>query len=252
MKKWLIRLLLALVVLLILAGVALSFFLDSAIKHGVETVGPMLTKVEVKLDAVSLSLLSGSGKIQGLLVGNPQGFKTPSAIQVGQASLSLQPGSVFADKVVIKSINVQAPEITFETDLKSNNLKRILANLEETTGGGQKSQTADPATQKKASRKLQVDEFAITGAKVHVGVTALGSTEATVTLPDIHLTDLGQGPDGITAADLTRKVLQVIEAKAAEVAAGAITDNLTKGARATGTGAVNTLTKDLGGLLKKK
>ena len=44
MKKWLVRLLLGLVVLIILASVSIHFFLDSAIKRGVETVGPMLLK----------------------------------------------------------------------------------------------------------------------------------------------------------------------------------------------------------------
>ena len=69
-------------------------------------------KVQVKLDSVNLSLLSGSGKVQGLIVGNPEGFKTPQAISVGAASLALQPASLLADKIVVESINVQAPEIT--------------------------------------------------------------------------------------------------------------------------------------------
>src|SRR5512140_2754098 len=126
MKKLVIRLLIALIVLIVLAVLAVSLFLDGAIRRGVETAGPMLTKVDVKLSGVSLSLFSGSGKLKGLVVGNPQGFKTPSAIQVGSASLAVQPGSIFSDKVVIRSINVQAPEITFETDLKGNNISKIM------------------------------------------------------------------------------------------------------------------------------
>src|SRR5581483_5470374 len=125
MKKILVRLFIALVILIILGVVALSFFLDGAVKRGVETVGPMLTKVEVKLDSVNLSLLSGSGKLKGLFVGNPSGYKTPSAIQVGTASLALQPSSVLSSKIIVHSINLQAPEITFETDLKANNLSKI-------------------------------------------------------------------------------------------------------------------------------
>src|SRR6476646_7889774 len=110
MKKHIIRLLIAFVVLVILGVLAMSLFLDKGIKRGIETVGPMLTKVDIKLDSVSLSILSGSGKLKGLVVGNPEGFKTPSAIQVGNASLALQPGSIFSDKVIIKTINVEAPE----------------------------------------------------------------------------------------------------------------------------------------------
>src|SRR5262245_22231650 len=126
MKKILISVLVGLLVLLVVIGLGVVFFLDSAVKKGIETVGPMLTKVEVKLDSVNLSLLSGSGKIKGLLVGNPEGYKTPSAIQVGEASLALQPGSVFSDKVIIHSVSVIGPQVNFETDLKGNNLSKIL------------------------------------------------------------------------------------------------------------------------------
>src|SRR5262245_27665528 len=202
MKK-LVLAVLVLVVVLVIGGVlAVAFFLDGAVKRGVETVGPMITKVDVKLNSASVSLLSGSGKIKGLQVGNPEGYKSPSSISVGKASLALNPGSVYSDKVVVKSINVEAPEITFETDLKGNNLSKILANVEEATGGGGDKTASKPA-ESKASKKLQVDEFIVTGGKIHISVTALGGGKAaTVPLPEIRLANLGQGPDGITTAEL--------------------------------------------------
>src|SRR5262249_23170913 len=156
-----------------------------------------------------------------LLVGNPTGFKSPSAIQVGTASLSLEPKSVFSDKVIIHSINVQQPEITFETDFKGNNLSKILSNVQSATSGADANNTA---SSKKASKKLQVDDFLISGAKVHVSVTALGGNSATVTLPEIHLSGLGQGPDGITSAELVKLVLQAIEKEALQASASSVTD----------------------------
>ena len=256
MKKLLVRILIALLVLLILGVLAVGFFLDSAVKKGVETVGPMLTKVEVKLDSVSLSLLSGSGKIKGLFVGNPEGFKSPSAIQVGHASLALQPGSLLSDKIVVKSVVVQAPEITFETDLKANNLSKILANVQAASGGADTS--AKTPTQAKANRKLQVDDFLISGGKIHVSVTTLGAQSATVALPEVHLTDLGKGPDGITAAELTARVIQAIEKQAVQASSSVVSDlakqatGLTKDLNKTASDAVNKLDPGIGGLLKKK
>jgi uncharacterized protein involved in outer membrane biogenesis len=214
----------------------------------------MLTKVVVRLESVNLSLLSGGGKLKGLFVGNPSGYKTPSAIQVGNASLSIAPGSIFSSKVVIRSINVQAPEITFETDLKGNNLSKIIANLPGASNG---SGSTNPSAEKKASKKLQVDNFVIGGGKIHVTVTALGGQSATVPLPEIHLTSLGQGPDGITAAELTELVLRALEREAVRVAASSVSDlskevgNLTKGLGTDANGTATTITKGLGGLLKK-
>lgn len=257
MKKLLVRVVIGLVILVVLVALGIHFFLDGAIRRGVETVGSMLTKVEVKLDGASVSLLSGSGKIKGLVVGNPEGYKTPSAIQVGTAALALQPGSLFGDKIVIRSINVQAPEITFETDLKGNNLSKILSNLDSATGGGNAPVNTNTPSGKKASRKLEVDDFLITGGKIHVSVTTLGGQSATVPLPEIHLTALGQGPDGITAAELTKRVLQAVEKESVKAASSAVTDltkqagNLSRGLGTNATGAVESVTKGIGGLFKK-
>lgn len=257
MKK--ILLIGAAVVLVIIIGlvVAAGLFMDTAVKRGIETVGPKLTKVSIKLDGVALSLMSGSGKIKGLDVGNPEGFKTPSAIKVGTATLGVQPRSLFADKVIINTINVEAPEVTFETDLRGNNLSKILANLDETMGGGK--QADQEAQDPKAARKLQVNEFVITGGKIHVNITALGGQSATVPLPEIRLKDLGTGPEGITAAALTKQVLEVVLKNAVQAAGSAVTD-LGKGAasqisgqvQSLSTGGVQRVTEGLGGLLKKK
>ena len=210
--------------------------------------------------------MSGSGSIKGLVVGNPQGFKTPSAIKVGTASLSLEPRSLLSDKIIVRSINVQGPEITFETDLRNNNLKKIMANVQESTGGGTKEPAKEPAKpqepgqpkEAKPAKKLEVDDFLISGGKVHVAVTALGGQSATIPLPDIHLQGLGTGPDGITPGELAKQVLAAIEKGAAQAAAGAVTDigkgalYLTKDAAGTGSNAVDSVTKGLGNLFKKK
>jgi hypothetical protein len=255
MKKFLVRGTVVLIILIILAALGVHFFLDAAIKRGVETIGPRVTKVDVKVDAITLSILSGSGKIRGLVVGNPPGFKTPSAIHVGTASLALVPGTLLNDKVVIKSINVEAPEITFETDLTSNNLSKLLDNVKDTSGGGKEPPPAQkPGESAKPPKKLQVDDFVIRGGKVHVSITPLNQS-ATVPLPDIHLTKLGTGPEGITPAELTELIIQEI-VKAAESQAGTVVTDIGKGAQYIGgslkTNLMDKATKGIGDLFKKK
>ncbi len=262
MKKIIIRLLIALVVVVVVAVIAVGLFLDAGIKRGIETIGPKLTQTSIKLQSVSLSLLSGSGAIKGLVVGNPQGFKTPSAISVGSASLSIKPASLLSDKVVIRYINLQDPEITFETDLRGNNLKQIMANVQAATGGGANQpaqpKEAAPAEPAKPGKKLEVDDFVINGAKLHVSVTALGGQEVTLPLPPIHLENLGTGPEGITPAELTKVVLAAIESEAAKAASGAVADlgksaaNVVKDVGGQGSNVLQNVTKGIGGLFKKK
>lgn len=258
MKKIIIRIAIGLVVLVVLAVAAVFIFLDAAVKRGVETVGPKLTKVEVKLDAAHISIFSGSGSLKGFLVGNPEGYKTPQAISVGKASLALKPGSLLSDKLVITSINVESPDITFEGGLSGNNLKTILNNINETTGGGTTPTNATPKEAKKANKKLEVDDFAITGAKLHLSITGLTSNAVPIVLPPIHLTNLGTGPDGITVTELSKRVLTAIEQEAAKAAASGLTDlgkgatGLTKGAGKAAGDAAGQVTKSIGDLFKKK
>ena len=214
MKKIIVRVLLVLVVLAILAALAVHLFLDSTVKRGVEVAGPMLTKTDVKIGSVSISLLSGSGTIKNFVLGNPEGFKSESAIQAGSTKLALKPASLLSDKVIVDVIDLQSPEITVEADLKSLslnsiNLKKILANLEEATGskGDEKAAPNPPQPEATAGKKLQVNDFRITGAKLRL--SALGQATS-MSMPEIHLTNLGTGPDGITAVELAKLVLNEV------------------------------------------
>lgn len=204
MKKWLVRIGLAAVALLIVVIAAVVIFLDGIVKKGVETAGPMITKVEVKLDKASVSLWGGSADLKGLVVGNPPGYTTECAMKIGDVSVSLKPMSVLSDRIVIRSIQVKSPEITIEGGLKENNLTKIESNLNgapSSSSGG-----ATPAQGGKA-KKLQVGDLEVSGAILHVKSPLLAGKMVSVPLPAIHLTDLGNGSEGVTAAELTKKVM---------------------------------------------
>ena len=257
MKKILLKVGIGLVILIILGVLAMSLFLDSAVKRGVETFGPRMTKTTVAVDNVSLSLLSGGGTIKGLSVGNPEGYKTPQAISVGSATLSLKPASLLGDKLVIHKIEVIAPEITFEGGFGGNNLNKILANVDEFTGSGGTNAPA-PGEEKGPARKIQVDDFLIRDAKLNVSITGMGGKSIPVIIPAIHLSELGTGPDGITVAELTQRVLKEIEQKAVQTANAAVSDitknaaGLTKDLGKSAGSSVSNITKGVGDLFKKK
>ena len=195
---------------LVLAGILVAgAFLGDIVKKGIETVGPKITKVSIKLDEVHLSLLSGLASLKGLVVGNPEGYQTPQAIRAGTIAVGLNPLSVLSDKIVLRSVYLESPEITFEGGLGGNNLSQIMANINATskTGGAVETNAPAPA---QSSKKYEVDDLLITGAKVHVRLTDMNGREATLDLPTIHLTDLGKNEEGITATDLSRSVLNAI------------------------------------------
>lgn len=264
MKKILIRLAIVLVLLVIVAVVAVGLSLNSAIKKGVETVGPRITKVPVKLEGVSLSLFSGSGGIKGLIIGNPEGYKTEQAMSVGLASISVSPGSIFSDKIVVKSIQIEAPKITIEIGPGGSNLQVIQNNLSSGSTESSPAPTTDtPATESKSAKKLQVDQVLVRGGSITLGAAALGGKIIEAPLPEISLSGLGQGPEGITAAELGKVVLSKINEaamktygdKLAEAGAEAlknVTQNATNAVNKATSDVLNKATKGLDNLLNKK
>ena len=236
-----------LVALVIAAIVVASTFLGDIVKKGVETAGPQITKVSIKLDEVHLSLLAGSATVKGLVVGNPEGYKTPQAISAGTIDVGVNPMSVLSDKIVLRSLRIESPEITFEGGLGGNNLSKIMDNVNAAThAAAQNNRPASPnkTNQAQSSRKFEADDILITGARVHVLLTELGGKEMTLPLPPIHLTNLGMNEDGITATELTRSVLDAIVTDTVKTVARA---NI---AKSVGNGA-NKITKQIGNLLGK-
>ena len=245
MKK-VLKIALILLVLLVVAVVAVGFFLGSIIKKGVETVGPKVTKVEMKLDGANLSLLSGNGTLRGFFVGNPEGFKSPFAFKAGKVSVTVQPGSVMSDKVVIKSVEVVEPEIYMHG--MGDNLKKIGDNAKGFSGS---SAPATPAAKKEdqaASKKIQLDDFLLKDVKVNL---VLPGGAGTVPLPkfDIHLHDLGKGPDGITASEIVTAAVGAILEQAGPLAANAIKNGIGNLGKE-GTKQLDKVTKGMGNLFK--
>jgi hypothetical protein len=212
----------AVVVVLIVAGlVSLFIFLDAIVKKGVETVGPKVTQVAVTLDGASISPFSGKGELTGLFVGNPEGYNSESAIRMGTISVAVKPGSLMSDKMIVDSVLVEAPEITFEGGLRGSNLKKILDNVNEFSG---ETDEETPGADDRGGKKIQVNDLRISGGKISVRLSDLGGAGTTVPLPEIHLTDLGAGEEGITTGELIKIVLDKVLEEAIPAATAAVGD----------------------------
>src|SRR5262245_19077708 len=212
MKKIILGICIGLVVIVV-AGVLILFLsLNSLVKKGVETVGPRVTKVDVKLGAVKLSPFSGSGELSQFVIGNPEGYKTPSAFQFGNVKLAVQPSSVFSDVVVIDEINIQAPEITFEGTLDGqNNLMKILDNLKSSAPATQKPGEKEPAPSgEKKEKKFIVKKFVLDNAKLDLklNVASLSVKPAPVQVAPVHLDNIGVAENGVTAGELSMTVMK--------------------------------------------
>ncbi len=90
MKRFFLLGAVALILLLLIGGVAYLYLsLNTLVKKAVETVGPTITKTNVSLASANLSPFSGSGKLSGFVIGNPEGFEGPYALKLGSIAVSV-------------------------------------------------------------------------------------------------------------------------------------------------------------------
>jgi len=262
MKKILWILGIGLLALIIALAIGVDLYIGPIIKMGMQDIGPQIIQVPIQVDTVDVNLLAGNAQFKGLKVGNPKGYKTRQAISVGTVVGSVDPFSVFSGKIIVHSVKVESPEITFEGGLNGSNLSKIMANVNAQAQNSafapsNNSSNTNNAVNNKPAPKIEVGDFLITNAKVHVSLTGLFGKEMTLPLPDIHLTDLGKGSNGLTPAQLTSTVLEalikdtitVVATSAAKL--GQDVQNLGKGTGVTANEALNKITSSISGLLGK-
>ncbi len=218
------------VLAIVALAVGLHLWLDSAIERAVEELAPKMTRSTVTLTDVDTSLIFGTAQVEGLAVGNPAGFNAPNAVVVRKARVRVDWKSLRGDTLVIDEIMVDGPEITFEGLLGKNNLNALKENVEAYAGTAQ-AKPAEPSPSKAGERKVIVRDFRLTNAQVNLWVG--GTKTATVPLPDVHLTNLGQQSGGASAKEIAASITAAVYSAIIRAvgSAGALAE---KGAQALG------------------
>ena len=207
--KILKKVLIGVVILLVVVIVAIALFLGQIIKTGVETVGPQVAGVTMTLDKASVNLLKGDVNLKGLIIGNPEGFKTPSLMELGQLVIDIDTGSLMTDTIVIKQIHIDAPQITYERALKASNLSTLQDNLASDKPKEEQPKEEKPKSDKPA-KKVIIEDFLFENGKINVSITALGGKKITIPLPPIHLENIGKESDGASTIEVINEIMGAI------------------------------------------
>ena len=88
------------VIVIVLIVVGLSN-LGPIIEKAVNTYGPQITKTEVNLKDVGISIFSAEATLKDFRLGNPKGFKSPHAVRVGKIYVDVDEGSLTGDTIII-------------------------------------------------------------------------------------------------------------------------------------------------------
>jgi hypothetical protein len=251
-------------VVLVLALVVFVFTgLGAAIKSVVEGVGSAVTQTDVKLASADVSVTSGEGMLKGLVVGNPKGYSTPSAIELGEIKVSLDTSTVTSDTIVIKEVLIDGPHLTYEIGPGGSNIGVIENNVaaygggaKESGGGkGGKSSGGGPrepsGAKAEGGKKVIIENLIVRNGRVDVSASFLKGKSVGAALGEIHLKGIGKASGGATPSQVTQLLLGALTKSALDAVAGLNLDGLKKGVGDALGGAVEGV-KDIFGGKKKK
>ena len=250
--KWVKRLAVALVILVVLV-VALGFFIGPIIRTAVNRAGPKLLGVPVSLGAADVSVWRGRVVLRDFVLGNPEGFKTAHAIRVGLLRVEVSLPSMFTRRILIRQIEVDAPEITYELGLSGSNIGKILDGLQ-SGAPAQPEKPAEPTPAGKEPRKVQIDDLRIENGRILLSAKIVGGHALPIPLPTVELKDIGKESGGTSVREAVTRILRAItEAVTGAVggaasAAGAGIQAVGHGAQKVGSSLLGAATNAIGGI----
>ena len=177
---------------------------DRLIKQGIETQGSQMTGAPVRLGAVKISALDGRGELSYLVIGNPKGFKSLYALEVDSVLVEIDITTLTKDVVVIKRIDVVAPNVVYEKGATATNFDVIQKNIATALGS---------SDEKKDGKKIIVEHFSLRGAKAEVSAAFMNGKTVGISLPDISLNHIGRAKNGVTPGEFGQIVAAALKHK---------------------------------------
>jgi hypothetical protein len=227
MKKTLFWAIGIIIVLIISVIVLVQLFGSSILKTGIESAATKTLNVGVSIDDMDLSIFSGQVGFHNLVIDNPPGYQYDKLLEVGDADIAVNIGSLLEDTVNIKEIMMDNVNVVLEQKgISGNNLEDIIKSLPK----------KEPGTEEEAkkSKKLHIDTLEIKNITVQAKLLPVPGKVDTVTLKlnPIRMTDLGSD-EKLDTAELTGKILVAITTGIAQQGMGVLPDDMTNALKST-------------------
>lgn len=232
MKKVLIGF--GVILVLIIGGVVVLYSnLGDVIKEAIQRFGSEATQATVVVDSVDLDVTNGRTSLKGFVVGNPRDFRTDSAFELGDISVQIDTSSLDSDTIVIKSVDIMGPKVTYELGESGANVDAIKRNVDTyakqfSSGDSASSSSQDTGPQK----KIIIERLTITNGSVNVSAPFLDGKSLGTSLPTITLTDIGKDSGGANPADVIKRVIDEMTKGVGGAIAGLNLDDMRKQATA--------------------
>ena len=254
---WTLGGVLALVVLLV---AALPLWIGTVARPVANAVAPKITKTDFNLGHLYLNPYTGRLEVGDLLLGNPEGYSDPRAVELGKLVVDVAVTSLASDVIRIEELTIDGCFVSYSIGGTNgiDNISQILLNVSgDSEDVAEAREDAEPAPETEAEAKdavedaaeeladddspakeirVVIDRVTVRGVKVKLQMF-------TVPVPDMTFEDVGKDVGGVAPADVVGIIWDRILKGATNVGdglsalGGMLGDGAGKGADAVGDGA---------------
>jgi hypothetical protein len=167
--------------------------LDGIVAGVIEDVGSETLKTKVSVSGVSIDLKAGKAAIGGLTVANPDGYSNAKLFAMEGIEVDLDIQSMNDEVLVIESIRIKNPVISYEADASGkSNMQALLDGMDNAPEG-------DGSTSDSKASKMIIDRFEFSGALVNATSDAKPGESLELKLPALKMSGIGRSEGGVTA-----------------------------------------------------
>ena len=198
MKKKLLTIVIAVVAVLIVAGLIAAMMIDSLVRKGIEAGSTYATGVNTTLTGADVGITSGELKMTGLSLANPKGYPGDHFLKLDRGYVAVGLGSLMSDKIEVPKLELKGVDLVVQRENGKNNFDVILDNLKQLSSGEKQP--------KEGGKTYVIRELLVQDIKVTISGFGVGAQ--TVTLPQIKLTDVGSGGNGMQLSKVVGIVIR--------------------------------------------
>ena len=210
--KVVVRLLVLIGVVGIVAVVLVGLSLNALVKSGIETMAPQILGVPVTLEDVDIALLSGKNMRAGLtqlVINNPEGYETASAVSLPDIRVHVDRNSLLTETVIVEEMLIVAPAITFEWSLRGSNLSTIQENVKRNIRSGGNGREKGEKHEE-PEKTIHIKKVVVKDAIINVSFIGGQSEVTQLPLPDLELRDIGNPSGGTTFSQASAVIFDEI------------------------------------------
>ncbi len=183
------RIAVVLVLLLVVAVVGTYLAIDAIARSVIDTQGSAVLGVSTSVDSVRLAVFSDGSHLSGLTIANPEGFKRPNFIELGEATIEANVGTLLGSDIQIPSVHITGLTVDLEQINERMNASEIVSNVERNTATP--DDTDDPMDFNVKTLVIEDIRLTASGSIVNIAGGHLDTR-----IPRLELHNLGTRTDG--------------------------------------------------------